>query len=78
MDWLAKLLHLPPSFLSEGGGTGVIQPSASEATLIALLSARARALKGRPPEDALRLVAYCRRGGGGGGAWGRSTGPRAR
>lgn len=34
MDWLAKLLCLPPRFLAEDGGTGVIQSTASEATLV--------------------------------------------
>lgn len=34
------------------------QGSAGEALLVVLLAARARALKGRQPEDANRLVAY--------------------
>lgn len=45
MDWLGKALDLPPQFLStesNGKGGGVIQGTASEATLVALLSARAR------------------------------------
>ena len=48
MGWLGKLLHLPVCFLSTGGGTGIIQGTASEATLVALLAARARKLEGRP------------------------------
>uniref|UniRef100_A0A0B6ZQK2 Aromatic-L-amino-acid decarboxylase n=1 Tax=Arion vulgaris TaxID=1028688 RepID=A0A0B6ZQK2_9EUPU len=42
MDWLAKMLNLPNEFLfsEEGKGGGVIQGTASEATLVALLSAR--------------------------------------
>ncbi|XP_071097325.1 aromatic-L-amino-acid decarboxylase-like [Haliotis cracherodii] len=42
MDWLAKMLHLPDEFLfsSGGQGGGVIQGTASESTLVALLSAR--------------------------------------
>lgn len=59
MDWLAQLLGLPACFLSSGGGTGVIQSTASEATLVALLAARARTLAGRQPKDALRLAVYC-------------------
>ncbi|KAL4443850.1 hypothetical protein ABPG75_011587 [Micractinium tetrahymenae] len=59
LDWLGQLLRLPPSFLSPQGGTGVIQSTASEATLVALLSAKARAMEGRPEEDALKLCAYC-------------------
>ncbi|KAK9915210.1 hypothetical protein WJX75_006221 [Coccomyxa subellipsoidea] len=64
MDWLGKLLCLPTSFLAfdeqgkRGLGGGVIQGSASESTLVALLAARARALAGRPMEDAGNLVAY--------------------
>ncbi|XP_076455368.1 aromatic-L-amino-acid decarboxylase-like isoform X1 [Babylonia areolata] len=42
MDWLGQMLNLPPSFLfsGPGNGGGVIQSSASEATLMCLLSAR--------------------------------------
>ncbi|KFM68904.1 Histidine decarboxylase, partial [Stegodyphus mimosarum] len=43
MDWLAKMIGLPSSFLhsaSRGKGGGVIQTTASEATLISLLAAR--------------------------------------
>ena len=43
LDWLAGLLGLPPSFRSDGPGGGVIQDSASSATLAALLAARERA-----------------------------------
>lgn len=38
---------------------GVIQSTASEATLVALLAAKARAMQGRPAEDAHKVVAYC-------------------
>ncbi|GFR65102.1 aromatic-L-amino-acid decarboxylase [Elysia marginata] len=46
MDWLAQMLQLPKEFLfSENGkGGGSIQGSASEATLVALLSARTAAI----------------------------------
>lgn len=37
---------------------GVIQGTSSEAVLVAMLAARARAMAGRPAEDALKLVAY--------------------
>ncbi|XP_064648973.1 aromatic-L-amino-acid decarboxylase-like [Lineus longissimus] len=40
MDWLGKMLNLPEAFLSGGKGGGVIQGTASEATLVALLAAR--------------------------------------
>lgn len=42
MDWLVDLLGLPTAFRSSGQGGGVIQGTASEATLVALLAARAR------------------------------------
>lgn len=55
MDWLARLIGLPDVFYSSAGkgGGGVIQGTASEATLCALLAAKARALaalrKASPP-----------------------------
>ncbi|RUS68736.1 hypothetical protein EGW08_023502, partial [Elysia chlorotica] len=68
MDWLAKMLQLPKEFLfsEDGPGGGVIQGSASEATLVALLSARTAAInkvKGDEPEVTQgqvidKLVAY--------------------
>uniref|UniRef100_A0A8C5FFW7 Aromatic-L-amino-acid decarboxylase n=1 Tax=Gadus morhua TaxID=8049 RepID=A0A8C5FFW7_GADMO len=47
LDWLGKMLQLPEDFLSEtqGQGGGVIQGTASEATLMALLSARLKTVK---------------------------------
>ncbi|XP_018026856.1 aromatic-L-amino-acid decarboxylase-like, partial [Hyalella azteca] len=47
LDWLAQLIGLPDHFLatSPGSGGGVIQGTASEATLIAMLAAKQRALK---------------------------------
>lgn len=47
MDWLAKFLKLPEHFLheSEGSGGGVIQGSASEAVLVAVLAAREQAVR---------------------------------
>jgi aromatic-L-amino-acid/L-tryptophan decarboxylase len=43
-DWVAKAVGLPTCFLNSdpGPGAGVIQNTASDSTLIALLSARAR------------------------------------
>ncbi len=43
LDWLVELLGLPDRFRSDGDGGGVIQDSASSATLCALLAARERA-----------------------------------
>uniref|UniRef100_A0A672Q8E1 Aromatic-L-amino-acid decarboxylase n=1 Tax=Sinocyclocheilus grahami TaxID=75366 RepID=A0A672Q8E1_SINGR len=47
LDWLGKMLKLPEDFLAgtEGRGGGVIQGTASEATLIALLAARSKIVK---------------------------------
>ncbi|XP_063851290.1 uncharacterized protein LOC135094814 isoform X2 [Scylla paramamosain] len=46
MDWLGKLIGLPPVFLASSGGPGggVIQGTASEATLVAMLAAKAKVL----------------------------------
>jgi aromatic-L-amino-acid decarboxylase len=60
LDWMQELLALPDRFRSSGPGGGVIQGSASEATLVAILSARWRATGGRVnvDGDTSRLVAY--------------------
>ncbi len=47
MDWLVEMLALPPRFKSTSSGGGVIQDTASSATLCALLAARERASDGR-------------------------------
>jgi aromatic-L-amino-acid decarboxylase len=61
LDWMQELLDLPDRFrsTSENGG-GVIQGTASEATLVAILSARWRATTGAVNHDGdtTRLVAY--------------------
>ncbi|KAH3798066.1 aromatic-L-amino-acid decarboxylase-like [Dreissena polymorpha] len=69
LDWLGKMLDLPESFLACSGGTGggVIQGTASEATLVALLSARAREIfrykqtNGHVDDGVImsKFVAYC-------------------
>ena len=43
LDWLVHMLGLPEKFLSTGSGGGVIQDTASSASLCALLAARERA-----------------------------------
>ncbi|MDQ6742981.1 MAG: pyridoxal-dependent decarboxylase [Candidatus Dormibacteraeota bacterium] len=60
MDWLVELLGLPERFLSKGLGGGVIQDSASSATLCALLAARDRATNGLVNRVGVdrRLVVY--------------------
>ncbi len=43
LDWLVEMLDLPRKFLSTGAGGGVIQDTASNSSLCALLAARERA-----------------------------------
>ncbi len=59
-DWMLELLGLPRRFHSETDGGGVIQGTASEATLCAVLAARERATGGRVNRSGAdgRLVAY--------------------
>ncbi|XP_068668787.1 tryptophan decarboxylase TDC2-like [Aristolochia californica] len=58
MDWMAKLLKLPTSFMFSGTGGGVIQTSTSEAILCTLVTARDRALERVGPGNIAKLVAY--------------------
>jgi aromatic-L-amino-acid decarboxylase len=60
LDWLADMLALPTKFKSNGAGGGVIQDTASSASLCALLAARERATDYQSNEDGLdgRLTAY--------------------
>jgi aromatic-L-amino-acid decarboxylase len=60
LDWLAKMLALPKKFLSNSAGGGVIQDSASSASLCAILAARERATNFQSNERGCReeLVAY--------------------
>ncbi|XP_070583283.1 aromatic-L-amino-acid decarboxylase isoform X3 [Erythrolamprus reginae] len=46
LDWLGKMINLPSQFLAGKGGEGggVIQGTASEATLVAMLAARTKAI----------------------------------
>jgi aromatic-L-amino-acid/L-tryptophan decarboxylase len=60
LDWLVEMLALPDKFLSTNSGGGVIQDTASSATLCALLAARERAtnfVSNRKGCDG-KLVAY--------------------
>ncbi|XP_044009511.1 histidine decarboxylase isoform X2 [Aphidius gifuensis] len=69
MNWLGKMIGLPDDFLHRpnGFGGGVIQTTASEATLVCLLAARTRAIRdiqeNEPDQSQVeinsRLVAYC-------------------
>ncbi|RUS71329.1 hypothetical protein EGW08_020914 [Elysia chlorotica] len=64
MDWLAQMLQLPSEFLfsSGGRGGGVIQQTTDDAVLVAIIAARARAVREHPdmtPGQTLdKLVAY--------------------
>ena len=61
LDWLAQTLGLPAAFRSDTEGGGVIQDSASSASLCALLTARERVTRFEAKENGVdtRLVAYC-------------------
>ncbi|MCU1286665.1 MAG: putative aromatic amino acid decarboxylase [Acidobacteriales bacterium] len=60
LDWLAEMLDLPAQFHSRNNGGGVIQDSASGATLCAILSARERATNFSANENGVgqSLTAY--------------------
>lgn len=60
LDWLADMLGLPARFRSSGPGGGVIQDTASSATLCALIAARERSSGGGVNEHGGdgRLTAY--------------------
>jgi aromatic-L-amino-acid decarboxylase len=60
LDWLAEMLGLPEKFMSHTNGGGVIQDTASNATLSALLAARERSTNFRSNDHGLEdeLVVY--------------------
>ena len=62
LDWVARMLDLPEKFHSADSGGGVIQDSASSATLCALLAARERKTDGWTNQNGMagspQLVAY--------------------
>jgi len=63
LDWLAGMIGLPDRFLSTSpGGGGVIEGTASEATLVAMIAARERA--SRSPSAPAEGVASPRAGAG--------------
>jgi len=61
LDWLVPLLGLPEKFLSSSTGGGVIQDTASSASLCALLAGRERATQYQSNARGCdgKLVAYC-------------------
>lgn len=62
LDWLAEMIGLPESFRSTSAGGGVIQGTASESTLVAMVAARKRGAgfqPAAPPSDEQRpLITY--------------------
>jgi aromatic-L-amino-acid/L-tryptophan decarboxylase len=60
LDWLVEMLALPQKFLSSGTGGGVIQDTASSASLCALLASRERATNFASNQHGCdgKLVAY--------------------
>jgi aromatic-L-amino-acid decarboxylase len=60
LDWLVEMLALPAAFRSTGSGGGVIQDTASSATLCAVLAARERASAYRTNSHGIdrRFTAY--------------------
>jgi aromatic-L-amino-acid decarboxylase len=60
LDWVVGMLGLPDAFLSTSTGGGVIQDTASSATLCAMLAARERATRNRSNHEGCdgKLVAY--------------------
>ncbi|WP_349259918.1 pyridoxal-dependent decarboxylase [Jatrophihabitans sp.] len=58
LDWLAQLLDLPDRFRSGTAGGGVIQHSASDAVLCALLAALHRVSGGRTERDGVAAGGY--------------------
>jgi aromatic-L-amino-acid decarboxylase len=60
LDWVVEMLDLPNHFISTNSGGGVIQDSASSASLCALLAARERATSFVSNEQGCdqRLIAY--------------------
>ncbi len=60
LDWVAEMLALPERFMSHTTGGGVIQDTASSATLTALLAARERATSFASNKNGCdgRLIAY--------------------
>ena len=69
MDWLAQMLNLPKFFLAseKGLGGGVIQGTASEATLVSILSAKNKKISEMKKQNSefseneirSKLVMYC-------------------
>uniref|UniRef100_A0AC34PZ61 Dopa decarboxylase n=1 Tax=Panagrolaimus sp. JU765 TaxID=591449 RepID=A0AC34PZ61_9BILA len=57
-DWIAKVIGLPEFFLNSdpGPGAGMIQSTASDATFVAILSARARAVSNYKSKSTIEWI----------------------
>lgn len=60
LDWLVDMMALPKKFKSNSKGGGVIQDTASSSSLVALLTAREMASKGKTNENGVNeeFIAY--------------------
>ncbi|KAL9661096.1 hypothetical protein QQ045_025916 [Rhodiola kirilowii] len=58
LDWLARMLKLPESFMFSGSGGGVIQNTTSESILVTLIAARDKCLSEHGPDSMSKLVVY--------------------
>ncbi|KAJ4830479.1 Tyrosine decarboxylase 2 [Turnera subulata] len=58
MDWVAKMLELPPQFMSSGNGGGVLHSSTCEAIVCTLAAARDKVLTEVGYEAITKLVVY--------------------
>ncbi|KAJ4822353.1 hypothetical protein Tsubulata_050021 [Turnera subulata] len=58
MDWMAKMLELPPPFMSSGNGGGVLHSSTCEAIVCTLAAARDKVLTKNGHEAITKLVVY--------------------
>ncbi|ESN93210.1 hypothetical protein HELRODRAFT_186120 [Helobdella robusta] len=63
MKWLGKLINLPSQFYTPTNAGGVIQGTASEATLVSLLAARSKVIKDKNLSfqdiNSTKMVVYC-------------------
>ncbi|HEX8093652.1 aminotransferase class V-fold PLP-dependent enzyme [Jatrophihabitans sp.] len=59
MDWLAQLLDLPAGFRSDSAGGGVLQHSASDAALVALVAALHRVSGGATETAGVATGQFC-------------------
>nr|ABF06560.1 tyrosine decarboxylase [Rhodiola sachalinensis] len=59
VDWMAKMLNLPPCFQFSGGGGGVLHSNTCEAVLCTLAAARDKTMERVGDDKINKLVVYC-------------------